>query len=120
MISKSLVVEPGNLVHRMQVKKLPDTAIAVNSLGETYAADPAGNLSTIATVYCNIKQMVGNELLAAQQQVADVTHKIQMRFRPGITPKMLGVFQGRTFQFLRVENDQERNRVLWIWAKEQV
>lgn len=120
MISKSLIVEPGNLPHRLQIQKLPDTAAAVNSFGETYAGTPTGSPSVIATVYAFIKQLTGDELLAAQQQIADVTHKIQCRYRPGITPKMIGLFQGRTFQFLRVDNTEERNRVLWIWAKEQV
>ncbi len=76
--------------------------------------------STFATVWAEIKPLSAREAMVAQQSQATTTHKIIILYRPGITPDMQALYNGRTFRFDSVINLDEANRQLVITAMEVV
>lgn len=74
----------------------------------------------VATLHASISQVGGREVLAGERLVADVTHEIGLRYRPGITPAHRLVYQGRVFNVVRVEDVGERRREIRILVKEVV
>lgn len=68
----------GDLRHRVEI------------LAPTLAQDSAGGtqvlqqFSVFATVWAAVHALSGRELLAAQQLVSQVTHKVTMRWLPGV------------------------------------
>lgn len=94
-----------------------DPAIA----GAETDSGTTGVLTTLtSTFYASIEPLIGREYMAAKQMQADVTHKIRMRYIPGLTTTMRIVFGTRVFEIESILNVQERNRELVIMATEDV
>ncbi|HXH37555.1 MAG TPA: phage head closure protein [Thermoanaerobaculia bacterium] len=108
------MIDIGNLRHRVIIEALD--LVNQNSRGE-----PTQSATTVATVWAEIKPLIGRELFTAQQRAAQVTHGVRMRY-PGtpVTPEMRLNFNGRYFDILSVLNIDERNRELQILAKERL
>lgn len=70
-------------------------------------------------VWAAISELQGREMYKAQQFVSEVTHKINIRWRPGVVAKMTVVFRGRTFQIQAVLNPEMRNRELDLLCLER-
>lgn len=66
----------------------------------------------VETVLASIQPISGNEALVARQLQDTVTHKVVMRYRPGITAAMRLKFGTRLFNIREVRNYDERNRRL--------
>lgn len=73
-----------------------------------------------ASVGADIRPLSGRELVMAQQIESLVTTSIQMRFYPGLNPKMRIVYAGRIFEIASIINILERNRELNILCHEVV
>lgn len=74
--------------------------------------DPAGGTqvddnSIFATVWASIEALDGTERYAGQQLVAEVTHKITIRWLPGVKASMNVWFEDRQFQIKAVLNPDE-------------
>jgi len=100
-------IEAGKLRHRIVIVK------------PTLAQDTAGGWSEdaenqVATVWASIEALTGRELYAAQQQVSEVTHKITMRYWPGITANMNVWFQQRQFRILAAPLDPDERKKLLV------
>lgn len=66
-------------------------------------------------------QWVGRgESVSAEQIQAVVTHRIVLRYRPGVDSGMRFVFDNRVFNIRSVTNKEEKNEVLEILAEEGV
>lgn len=74
----------------------------------------------VATVWASVSPISGKEYFAAHQINAEVSTKITMRFRPGITPKMRVLFNNRCFEILSVLSFEERGIELALMCKERV
>lgn len=74
----------------------------------------------VATVWASVSPISGKEYFASHQINAEVTTKITMRYRPGITPKMRVVFTNRYFDILSVLSFEERGIELVLMCKERV
>lgn len=72
-----------------------------------------------AAAWARIEALSGRELIAAQQKVSDVTHKITIRYQEGILASMNVWYDGRQFQIQAVENPEERNRYLFLLCVER-
>ncbi len=59
-------------------------------------------------------------LTQAEQVQADVTHKITMRYAPGLAPKMRIRWGARVFEILFVGNVEEVRRMTEVLCKEVV
>lgn len=97
-----------------------DRRIVIQTLTETTTdgGEITEAATTFATVWAEIMPLSGRELWIAQQSQATTTHKITMIYRPGITPKMRAIYNGRTFNFDSVVNLDEANRYIMITATE--
>lgn len=71
------------------------------------------------TRFAQISSLQGNELLKAQQIVENVTHKIVMRYYPGVNSSMTVSYNGRTFVIQAVLNPDERTRELDLLCVER-
>lgn len=69
-------------------------------------------------VPASVEPLSGRELFLAQSLNSETTHKVTLRFLPGITQLMRIVFQGRIFDIVSIANKKERNREIEIIAKE--
>ena len=75
--------------------------------------------SDFATVYASIKPLSAKEYFKAGVQ-NEVTHKIEMRFIPGVKPKMRVMFGEREFSIESVLNIREENKTLHLICTEVV
>ena len=83
-----------------------------------------GDTSIFNTVWASIEPLTGRELQSAQQIVSEVTHKITIRFLPGIRAKMAVSFKGpggelREFQIMDIENPNETSKMLVLLCMER-
>lgn len=82
--------------------------------------DPWAAATTVATLRACITPLRGRERLQAQQLEAGVTHRILLRYRPGVTARQRLRYGARVFNIRAVINVEERNRWLEILAEEGV
>ena len=82
--------------------------------------DPWAAATTIATLRASITPLSGRERLHAQQLEAGVTHRILLRYRPGVTARQRLRFGDRLFNIRAVIDVEERHRWLEILAEEGV
>lgn len=73
---------------------------------------------TVATVWARIVPLAGRELVKAQEVIAEVTHRIEIRHREDVTPRMQAVARGRTFGIEAVLNVEERGREMHLLCVE--
>ena len=74
----------------------------VNSIGE-----PTFTYSTFATRWIALLPLSGAERVASLQNEGTVTHRVRLRYTPGLKPKMRLVSEGRTFE---IDSVVERGR----------
>jgi SPP1 family predicted phage head-tail adaptor len=74
--------------------------------------------TTTATTWADIEPLSGRELMAAQAQQAETTHKVSIRYRSGVTPAMRVVYQGRNFNVLSVLDDDMAHKSLTLLCSE--
>ncbi len=101
----------GLLRHRLQIQEV---AGEPNSYGE-----PSKVWTTIATVWGEVKPLMGKERFTAQQVQADVTHAITMRSRDVSASNRI-LFGERIFGILEVLRPSERRISLTLMAREEV
>jgi SPP1 family predicted phage head-tail adaptor len=102
----------GKLRHRIAIEQVTETQDTDGSVIEIWSA--------YATVQASIEPLSGREYIAAQSIQADVTHRISLRYMPGITPKMRVNYSSRIFDILSVINVGERNRELQLMCRENI
>jgi SPP1 family predicted phage head-tail adaptor len=89
----------GELKHRVEVQSKTDTLGDHGGPGETWA--------TVGTRWAKIEPMRGTETQRSEQNVSDVTHKITLRYYPGLTPSFRLVEGSRVFHIESVINTDE-------------
>ena len=102
----------GKLRHRILIEQAAETRDADGSVIEAWSA--------YATVQASIEPLSAREYFAAQSTQADVTHRINLRYLAGVTPKMRVSYGSRLFDILSVINVGERNRELQLICREKV
>jgi SPP1 family predicted phage head-tail adaptor len=102
----------GKLRHRIAIEQVTETQDTDGSVIET--------CSIFAAMQASIEPISGREYIAAQSTQADVTHRINLRYMPGITPKMRVNYNSRIFDILSVINVGERNRELQLMCRESI
>lgn len=86
--------------------------------------DPAAT-SLFATTWASVESLMGRELYAAQQRVSEVTHKITIRYQPGVLANMSVLFSDpgdgrpRVFQIMAVQNPDETTHMLSLLCVER-
>ena len=102
----------GELRHRVTIQQ---KSVTRNTFGEEVVT-----WQDVATVWAAIEPLRGREFFESQQVNAEVTTRIRIRYRPGITPTMRVVFGNRVFDIQAVINVDERNRELHLMCREEV
>lgn len=74
----------------------------------------------VATVWAAVEPLRGSERYEAQQVQSVLSHRVMMRYRPGIKPQMRLVMKDRTLMIEAVINVEERNRWLELLCQEVV
>lgn len=106
-------MNPGKLRHRITfLHKVEEE----NEVGDTYFAEEAWK-----TVWASVEPLRGRDYFEARKIQSEATHKITIRYLPGVTPDMKIEFKGRMFEIEGPPiNPGERNCFLEIYVKEKV
>ena len=67
----------GRLRHRLTLQRRTSSENAFNEASTSY--------TTIATVWGAVEPISGREFFAAQQTQSEITHRVTLRYMPGIT-----------------------------------
>lgn len=78
------------------------------------------NISGIHEVWAAIEPLTGQQYFAAKQVMSEVSHRVTMRYLPGVLPTMRLLFSGRYFSIVSVINPDEKNRYLVLMVSEMV
>ena len=117
-MSRQTVIRAGELRHVVQIVSLPSQQ---DSFGGPIQSDAA----VFASVRGSVRALSGRELYSAQQMVSEVTHKVTVRWLPGVKAKMDVAFSAgspavtRYFQILYVLNPDELNKLLVLLCIER-
>lgn len=66
----------------------------------------------VATVWASVEAVNGREFFASQQVQSEVTHKVTIRFLPGVTADMRIVHGGRVFGIVAPLPDNRGTRLV--------
>ena len=86
------MIRPGDLRERVTVQIASGTT---NALGETVLA-----WSDSSAVWASVEGVSAREALTAGQQETTVTHKVRMRYLPGLTQQMRFSWRSRTLEIV--------------------
>lgn len=100
----------GTMNKRMTIYSLDETPTDSGGTDDTPTA--------LMTIRAAIVPLSGKERFLEGGQFRMVTHRITLNYRSGITAKMKGIYDDRTFEFIEVINVEEANRELQIIAIE--
>ena len=101
----------GNLRNKAIIQKVGTTT---NEYGEP----EEGDFETFKTVWCSITPISGNEKFLSNADFSKTTHKIRIRYIPGVNASMRLVWKDRIFNFMNTRNIGERDKQIEILAWE--
>lgn len=96
----------GSLRHRVMLQRQP---VVVDDYGGAVKDAP---WEDVATVWASLEAVSGREFFASQQVQSEVTHKITIRFRPGVAADMRIVYGGRVFGIVAPLPDNRGTRLV--------
>lgn len=111
-------MQAGKLRHRLLIQRPKETQ---NADGQIVPSS-LGPWEDVCEIWARVHELSGRELTAARQRQGQLTHEIEIRWRPGITDKMRGVMvpDGRVLNFLGPPRNPDGKKVaLMIDAVEQ-
>lgn len=77
-------------------------------------------MESIGQAWASVQPLRGTELWRAQQVQPEVTHRVRIRHRNGLTRAQQVVHANRTFDVLTVLNRDERNIELELLCRESI
>lgn len=99
----------GMLRHRVTLQRFQQ--------GQDAYGGPVETWEDVATVWASLEAMSGREFFASQQAQSEVTQRIRIRYRPGVTADMRVVHGGRVFGIVAPLPDN-RGRELVLMCRE--
>ncbi len=90
------------------------------STAATPSGETSGNPATICRAWARILPLTGTETWVDEALQEISSHRLNMRYQPGITAAMFATFQGRQFNFTGVIDLEEWHEELEIYAKEVI
>lgn len=103
----------GTLRHKVTIQKTGSQTL-------DSSRQPVDLWVKVADVWAAVEPLSGRELVIAQQQQPDVTHRVRMRARDDVTAKMRVRHGGRTLYIESATNVDERDRELHLMCRERV
>ena len=107
-----MAIAAGKLRHRVQLQSKTETQSTTGEVTLVWA--------TSSTRWASIEPLQGQELFAAQQVSASVTHRITMRYVANVKPQHRILYGARVFDIQSVLDIQERHKELRLMAREVV
>jgi SPP1 family predicted phage head-tail adaptor len=80
--------------------------------------DPSA-ATTFLETWGAVYTLTGRDLVAAQQQVAEVTHKITIRYAPGVESNQVIFFDDRYYEIQTAQDPDGRKKVLELLCIER-
>lgn len=87
---------------------------------DEYGTPIGSGWQDVMAVWASIEPIRGREYIQLQNTQAELTTRIRMRYRPGITPAMRVLYQDRVFDIQSVIDINERRRYLELMCIEKV
>ncbi len=81
---------------------------------------PLESWTTVATVWAAVADISGKEYFQAQAVQSEVTTRIKIRYKTGITPSMRVLYGSRVFHILSVIDKGEWHRLIELMCKEVI
>jgi SPP1 family predicted phage head-tail adaptor len=100
----------GPLRQRVTIK---DKSVSQNSYGEEVIT-----WNDVDTVWAAVEPLRGREFLEGKQITAEVSTRIRIRYRSGITPEMQVVFGSITYDIHSIIHIEEREREIHLMCQE--
>jgi SPP1 family predicted phage head-tail adaptor len=107
-----IIMQAGRLRHRITLQEERPTR-------DSYKAEVLGWVD-VATVWAAVEPLRGREYFSAQQVNSEVSHRVTIRYRSGVTSAMRVLFGSRVLQIDGVINVNEQNRELQLMCIEGV
>lgn len=105
------MIDPGKLRERVTVQVASGTT---NALGETVLA-----WSDSSAVWASVEGVSAREALIAGQQETSVTHRLRLRYLPGLTQQMRFAWRGRTLEIVSLLEHGNRSEHEAICQEQQ-
>ena len=105
------MIDPGKLRERVTVQIASGTT---NALGETVLA-----WSNSSAVWASVEGVSAREALIAGQQETSVTHRLRLRYLPGLTQQMRFAWRGRTLEIVSLLEHGNRSEHEAICQEQQ-
>jgi SPP1 family predicted phage head-tail adaptor len=105
------MIDPGKLRERVTVQIASGTT---NALGETVLA-----WSDSSAVWASVEGVSAREALIAGQQETSVTHRLRLRYLPGLTQQMRFAWRGRTLEIVSLLEHGNRSEHEAICQEQQ-
>lgn len=102
----------GQLRHQVT---LQSRTVSVASNG-----DPTSVWTTYATTWAVVEPLTGREYWESRATQSEVTHRVTLRHRSGVSPTDRVVYKSRNLDVVAVRNLEERDRILVLDCKESV
>jgi SPP1 family predicted phage head-tail adaptor len=95
------VIDPGKMRERVVVQIATG---ATNALGETVLS-----WSDSSAVWASVEGVSAREALTYNQQEVTVTHRVRMRYLPGLSQQMRFAWRGRTLEIVSLLEHNNRS-----------
>lgn len=102
----------GKLKHHVTIEQ---KLVVRNTYGEEEVS-----YTPFIEAWCEITPLSGTEFFLAQQTQSSISHKIRLRYHPGIKPEMRLVWGTRVFDIGPALNVDEADTELLIYATESI
>jgi SPP1 family predicted phage head-tail adaptor len=95
------MIEPGKLRERVTVEV---ASVTTNNFGEAILT-----WGTASSVWASVEGVSAREALAAGQAEVSVTHRVRMRYLPGLTQQMRFSWRNRTLDIVSLLEHNNRS-----------
>ena len=95
------MIEPGKLRERVTVEI---ASVTTNNFGEAILT-----WGTSSSVWASVEGVTAREALAAGQAEVSVTHRVRMRYLPGLTQQMRFAWRNRTLDIVSLLEHDNRS-----------
>lgn len=100
-------------LHLIKIQEFKETV-------DEYGTPIGSGWQDVMTVWASIEPIRGREYVLLQNTQAELTTRIRMRYRPGITPAIRVLCQDRVFNIQSVIDINEQQRHLELMCIEKV
>ncbi len=110
------MIDVGKMRHRITLQRFDGER---DGYGDPLEDDD-DHWADVATTWAAIDPISGREFYAAEQSQSEVTHKVRLRYHPGLTTAMRISWAGRRLKILSIIDWEERHESLLLMCKELV